>query len=153
MENKSKPLEIKEIKGHIILLCKGYYKYNNILEALRMVWAIRCGYDYDFNKKGEADRYIANELYKLFKLLNPKKAEYFHEILHMELKNQWKYDDLTPLEHLILIYCSELMMIQIKEKVGKKWKYLIKLPKPKKQIFNRILRGNGKYEDYKLINN
>lgn len=46
MENKSKPLEIKGIEGHIILLCKGHYKYSDILEALRMIWAIRCGYDY-----------------------------------------------------------------------------------------------------------
>jgi len=148
-----KPIEIKGIRGHMILLCKGHYKYQNILEAFRMIWAIRCGYDYEFAKKNQVDRYIADELYELLKLTDPKKIEYFHELLHKELQDTYKSEELTPLERIILIYRSYLSMVQIKEKVGKKYKYLIKLPKPKKQVFNRILRGNGKYEDYKLINN
>jgi len=44
------------------------------------------------------------------------------------------------------------MNIQIKEKVTEnKWKTLIKLPKPQKRLFKRILSGKGKYKDYELV--
>jgi len=153
MENKSKPLEIKGIEGHIVLLCKGHYKYKDIVEALRMIWAIRCGYEYEFNKNGSADRYICNELFSLIQKLSPQKTPYYHEIIHAELENKWRYENLSALEQLMLVYWSELAFCKVKEKVGKKYVNLIVLPKPKKRIFNRILRGNGKYEDYKIINN
>lgn len=141
---------LTNIQGHIVLFCKNHYKYTDFFQAIRMLWCIRCGYDFeDYNKSSDA--YIANELYKIFKLLNPKKADYFYEILHGNIANTYKYEGLTPIETLILEYRSEIIMIQVKEKVGKKWKTLVKLPKPKKRLFNRIFRGNGRYEDYKNL--
>jgi hypothetical protein len=147
-------ITLKSIEGHIILYCKGHYNVESVdfLTGLRRIWSIRCGYDYRKEDKS-ADRYIANELFSLFKLLSPKKAEYFHEILHYDLES-WRatrYKDLTFLETLIMVYRSEIWNIQIKEKQKVKYSSLIKLPKPQKRLFKRIVKGKGDYNDYKLI--
>lgn len=144
-------ITINDFQGHLTLLCKGHYKYKDIFAAFRMIWAIRCGYDYQEEKNNFVDQHIANELYDIVKKLCPHKISYLHELIHKELSNSWRYENLTPLECIILIYRSEIMMVEVKSKVGKKWKNFIKLPKPKKQVFNRILRGNGRYEDYTKI--
>jgi len=152
MSNKS-VLEIKGIEGHIVLLCKNNYKYDDFLVALRRLWAIRCGYDYEHNEDGSADEYIADELFRIFKIINPEKAENYYKYLHREFNNSFgKHDNLKPLEICILSYRSEIAFSQVKERVNQKYRVLIKLPKPKKRVFNRIFKGGGKYGDYKIIN-
>jgi len=118
------------------------------LKAIRRIWAIRCGYDYDKEDKS-SDRYIANELCKIFKQLNPVKFDYFFERIHSEINNNFRYEDLNSLERLILMYKSEIMIIQIREKQGKEYIDLIKLPIPNKPLFEKIISGNGEYNDYK----
>ena len=46
------------------------------------------------------------------------------------------------------------MMLQVKEKPAqaRRYKKLVDLPKSQKQLFKRIVRGNGKFNDYNLIN-
>lgn len=143
-------IEVKGLHGHIILMCKHHYKYNNLLSALRMLWAIRCGYEYKEDDKS-ADRYIANDLYELFMSVNPEKALNFHETIHEEICNTFRYPNYSPLEILISLYCSELSNLTIRQNIDGKWISVIKLPKPKKQLLNRIFRGNGRYDDYKLF--
>ena len=73
------------------------------------------------------------------------------ELIHEEISQDLKFINYFSLEKIISIYCSEIADIQIKQKENDKWTILIKLPKPMKQVFNRIFRGNSKYEDYWLI--
>lgn len=47
-----------------------------------------------------------------------------------------------------MIYRNELSQLQIRE--GKR-KILIKLPKPQKRLFKRIVSGKAEYNDYKLV--
>lgn len=144
--------EYKGFQGHIILLCKNHYGTNiktSIIEKLKMIWAIRCGYEY--NEKDNSS--ILSIINGLHKIIYPtiKDHKKFQEDLHEYLLS-WLHGDSTTHERLILFYVSEISMMQIKDKSSNdKWKTLIKLPKPKKQLFNRILNGNGKYDDYYLI--
>lgn len=136
--------------GHIILLCKNYYTMKSgLVESLKMIWAIRCGYDYKKDNNSSL-RYIMNHLYKMVdKTINDHVA--FHEKMHESLTS-FSYKNLELIETLIHFYCSELAFLQIREKTSNnKWNILVKLPKPNKRVFNRILNGNGRYEDYKLI--
>jgi len=50
-------------------------------------------------------------------------------------------------------YGNIISNMQIRDSIEGKPIILVKLPKPMKQVFNRILRGNGKYQDYELITN
>lgn len=143
--------KIKGFDGHIILLCKNHYVCSSIIEGLRMIWAIRCGYDYD-PKETSSDRYIANKLYKLLKELLPERMEYLQERIHDDITCDWRFEpNTTPIQKLIYVYISEISWIQIQEKKGEEWIPIIQLPEPNKEVFNRILRGEGKYEDYWLI--
>lgn len=144
--------KIEGFDGHIILYCKYHYKTKvDFLTGLRRIWAIRCGLSEEHVIEGQSDEYIANSLYKLFKILNPSKAEYFHEIIHKEIENDFRYEKLKPIERLILMYRSEIMMIQIREKVKTKYRSIVKLPKPQKLLFKKIIKGKGEYSDYKLV--
>jgi len=143
--------EIKGFEGHVVLMYKHHYVFDNLLIALRQLWAIRCGYEYKEDDKS-ADRYIANKLYTIIQEVLPDKLTYFQEIIHEEICNTFRYPDYTPLEILISLYCSELTQLSMREQVGETWKWKIRLPKPKKRVLNRIFRGNGRYEDYKLLN-
>lgn len=145
--------EFKGWEGHLILYCKRHYKCpKGFLNGLRMTWAIRCGYDYNENDKS-VDRNIADRLYSILIQLVPEKSTTLQERIHEEINISWRYEGMTSLEKIIAIYCSEIMNVQVRTKVGEKWISFIKLPKPNKRVFNRILRGNGRYDDYKLINN
>jgi hypothetical protein len=139
------------IDGHIILYCKNHYKHSkSLIEDLKKIWAVRCGYDYNVNDNSMVIN-IANNLYRILKP-TIENNERFQENLHDHIFSNL-YKDLNTAERIILFYCSELCNLQVKQKINNKWTKLIKLPKPKKQIFNRILRGNGRYNDHKLINN
>lgn len=153
MKNKKPEIVIEGIEGHIVLLCKGHYKYKDFLEAIRILWAVRCGYEYEFNKDGEADVFIANEMFKIFRTLNPQKADEYYKFLHNALIDRIN-SGLKPIEMCILFYRSEISMTKVKERDNNTGKYysIVKLPKPKKRIFNRILSGDYVYDDYKLIN-
>lgn len=147
-----KPKEIKGFDGHIILYCKNHYTFpKGFINGLRMIWAIRCGYPYNENDHS-ADQYIANRLYKLLQELVPERMQYLQERIHDDITCDWRFASNTSfIERLISVYCSEIANIQVKEKRGEKFYSLIKLSKPMKKVFNRILRGNGKYEDYWLV--
>lgn len=60
---------------------------------------------------------------------------------------------MTPTQALIWQYRSYIGNMQVKECFKDKEGYytLVKLPKPKPIVFNRILKGNGVYGDYYLI--
>lgn len=144
-----KAIEIKGIDGHIILYCKSHYNHSgSLLEDLKKIWAIRCGYPYDKNDNSMT----INILNRLYKILQPTIINHIHfqEQLHNHLVN-WVYKDLSTFENILIFYIGNITNIQIKEKINNKWITLIKLPKPNKRVFNRIIRGNGRYEDYKLI--
>lgn len=142
---------LKGFDGHIVLLCKGHYKCFSLVEGLRMIWSVKCGHEYNLEDHS-ADRYIANKLYKLLKLLTPDRIEYLQEKVHDDIACDWRFDPLySALQRIILIYCSEIADITIKEKEGEEWITLIELPEPNKKVLERILRGKGKYEDYWLI--
>lgn len=154
--------KLEPIKGHIVLYCKGHYSIpkeeKSFFEGLKRIWAIRCGYDYSQTSR-DVLSYIAMEMYDiLLETQTSEKMEYIMEQLHRNLVPKWKEDfvrTLSPIEAVIWEYRYHISNIQIKEFDEKTKKYyeLVKLPKPKKQVFNRILRGNGKYDDYKLITN
>lgn len=144
-------IKLDEFDGHIVLYCKGWYYQEDVdfLVGLRRIWAIRCGYDYEENDKS-IDQYIANRLYKIILEANPNINLIDFQIrVHNEMAKDYlsRYQGLSTIEKLIKIYKSEIMMLQIRDDK----KVLVKLPKEKKRVFSRILKGKGEYNDYKLI--
>lgn len=97
------------------------------------------------------NEYLADKLHEIFAKCNPKKLSYFHQILNKGLCDEWRYENLNAIERVIMIYANELMSLQIKERVDKNYKTVIKLPKPQKRLFKRIVNGKGKYNDYQLV--
>ena len=146
-------IRLDPFQGHIVLLSKGWYKYNNLFEALRMIWAIRCGYDYKFTTK-DVDSYIADEMWKIIMLCCPERLGYYIDNFHRGICEQGlgKPKDMTPIQAIIYQYYSIISGVQIRKR-NEKGEYIpiIILPKPLKRVFNRILRGNGRYSYYKLI--
>lgn len=144
----------EKFDGHIILYCKGHYTVKDVdfLTGLRRIWAVRCAFDFEYIDKS-IDEYIANKLYKLFVQLKPEKAVYFQELLHKELSNGFwgREKETAAIEKLIRIYRGEIWDTQIYETIDGKRKTLIKLPKPQKGLFTEIVKGNDKYNDYKLV--
>lgn len=143
--------------GHIVLLIKGWYDIKDnpsIFVALRRVWAIRCGYNYnptDF----DADRYIANSLWRIIIKCAPERLTLHIDNFHADIVNNSmdKPKDMTHIEAIIWEYASIISSMQIKQLVKTNYRQLIVLPKPKKKVFNRIIAGNGRFNDYKLIGN
>jgi hypothetical protein len=138
--------------GHIILICKCWYDSKvtiSLIKKLKLVWAIRCGYEYK-EEDNSCLQHIANSLYKiLFPTI--KSHLIFQEKLHHHLVS-WRIKELTPIEKLIYFYGAELSFLRIKERTENgKYNTLIELPKPNKRVFNRIFNGNGRYSDYYLI--
>lgn len=156
--NKLKEIiKLDTFQGHIVLLCKNWYKIPkeiSFFEALRMIWAIRCGYDYKLTSL-DTDAYIANDMWKIINKCCPEKLITYIDNFHREVANQafWKPKDMTPIQAIIYEYGNIISNIQIRDSIEGKPIILVKLPKPMKQVFNRILRGNGKYQDYELITN
>jgi len=143
-------IKLENFEGHLILYCKGWYSYKDVdfLTGLRRIWAVRCGFNVEDIDKS-IDEYIANALYKTLKKLEHRKIEYLFEIIHKEVSKTYlsTYENLNTIETLIMIYKSELWQVQIKEKN----KFLVKLPKPQKRLFKRIISGKAEYNDYKLM--
>lgn len=148
--------DLDKFEGHIVLYCKGYYNLDNVrfIEGLQRIWAVRCGLDVEF-ANSHLNENIADALYRIMEKLIPNKLEYLWQIIHREVAKTYlsQYEGLSCIEKLIMIYRSNIMRIRIKEKVHKNYRTLIKLPKPKRQVFKRIVLGNGEFNDYKLITN
>jgi hypothetical protein len=148
--------ELKGFKGHLVLYCKGQYEVKDFFEGLKRIWAIRCGYDYKFTSNDTLS-FIAMELYEiLLETQSPQKMKWIMEQLHRNLAPKYRGDfveTLSPIEAVIWEYRSHLCNMQVKERNENTGKYywLVKLPKAKPQVFNRILRGNGRYQDYYKI--
>jgi hypothetical protein len=139
----------EKIDGHIILYCKGHYNLKDVdfIVGLQRIWAIRCGLSVE-HISSFFNEYLANHLHNIFAKCSPRKLSYFHQILNKGLCDNWEYDGLSGIERAIMVYRVELMQLQIKEE---KRKILIKLPKPQKRLFKKIVSGKGQYNDYKLI--
>jgi len=142
----------EKFDGHIILYCKGWYNIKDIdfIAGLQRVWAVRCGLQVE-HINSSINEYMADKLHEIFAKCNPKKLSYFHQIMNKGLCDEWRYEGLTAIERAIMIYANELSMLQIQENVDGKWKKLIKMPKPQKRLFKRIVSGKGQYNDYNLV--
>jgi len=139
----------EKFDGHIILYCKGHYNLNNVdfITGLQRIWAVRCGLSVE-HISSSFNEYIADHLHDIFAKCSPRKLPYFHQILNKGLCDNWKYEGLSGIERAIMVYRVELMQLQIRE--GKR-KIIIKLPKPQKRLFKRIVSGKAEYNDYKLV--
>ena len=155
---KNKPIELDAFDGHLILYCKGWYRNNkneSFFEGLKKIWAIRCGYDYNPEEGDNVLQYIANSMFGLIieceKIDSPDKIKWLMDVVHKDVSvRSFKPTDIdTPIKDLIYSYRGRLMALAIRDVANKD--ELIKLPKPMKRVFNRILNGNGRYGDYKLI--
>jgi hypothetical protein len=148
-------INLDPIKGHIVLYCKGWYKHEDFFDGLKRIWAVRCGYDYEHTDSRTLE-YIADEMFNiLWEVSSPERIKHIMRNVHRGLIPFLKSEEkLTPIEALIHQYGIHLSNLQIKEtdKESGKRHTLVKLPKPQKRVFNRILRGNGRYKDYELIN-
>jgi len=149
----------EKFDGHIILYCKGWYNLNNVdfIVGLQRIWAVRCGLAVE-QSSSYLNEYIADHLHEIFAKCNPKKLPYFHQILNKGLCDEWSYEGLNAIERVIMIYKNELAQLQIKESKAKLsgkpmsgYTTLIKLPKPQKRLFKRIVSGKAEYNDYKLV--
>jgi hypothetical protein len=142
----------EKFDGHIILYCKGHYNQKDVdfIVGLQRIWAVRCGLPFD-SIRGSFNEYIADHLHEIFVKCCPQKQPYFYQILYKGLVDEWKYEGLTAIERVIMIYSNELVQLQIKEKKNKNYTTLIKLPKPQKRLFKKIVSGKGEYIDYKLV--
>jgi hypothetical protein len=151
-------IKLEKFQKHIVLYCKGQYNIpegdKGFFEGLKMIWAIRCGYDYETCRQ-DVLIYIANDLYEIISTCLPNKLPYLMEIIHKEVGNQafYKPKDMAPIEAIIWEYRSILFNMQVRKKPeGKKrYQWLIKLDNKQPRLFNRILMGNGKYEDYRKV--
>jgi hypothetical protein len=149
----------EKFDGHIILYCKGHYNLKDVdfITGLQRIWAVRCGLAFE-HISGSFNEYMADKLHEIFAKCNPKKLPYFHQIMNKGLCDEWNYGNLNAIERVIMIYRDELSMLQIKESKAKLlgkpmsgYKTLIKLPKPQKRLFKRIVSGKGQYNDYQLV--
>lgn len=149
----------EKFDGHIILYCKGHYNLKDVdfILGLQRIWAVRCGLSFE-HIRGSFNEYMADRLFVIFKTCNPKKQEWFYQIFHKEFCDDWKYGDVIGIDRIIHIYANELAQLQIKEakvKLSGKpmlgYVTLIKLPKPQKRLFKKIVSGKGGYNDYKLV--
>ena len=156
MNDIKTPIELDPIQGHIVLLCKNWYKMpkrKSFFEALRMIWAIRCGYDYKLTSY-DTDSYIANDMWEVINTCAPERLTVYMDNFHREIGNtRFKPKDMTAIQAIIWEYKNIISNLTICNKVGEEWIPIIKLPKPNNRVFKRILRGNGKYNDYYTITN
>ena len=86
----------------------------------------------------------------------PEKLEFFMDKIHREINpiNNWtKPRDLSPIEAIIWEYRNILSNLQIREipEGETKYKWIIYLGNPQPALFNKILAGKGKYDDYEKV--
>lgn len=145
-------ITLDKFQGHIVLYCKGHYNLSSVdfIDGLRRIWAVRCGLQFE-HISPSFDEYIADEMMRIIIETKPLKSTRMWEILHKGLVDEWRYKEMSAIHRCIMIYYNELMSIQVKDTSGDKYKTLVKLPKPQKQLFKRIVRGNFKYNDYNKV--
>lgn len=145
--------------GHIILYCKGHYNLKEVdfITGLQRIWAVRCGISVE-QIRPSMNEYIADKLHEIFAKCSPQKLNYFHQILNKGLCDDWSYKGLSAIERVIMIYRNELSQLKIRESKAKisgkpmsGYVTLIKLPKPQKRLFKKIVKGKGEYNDYKNV--
>lgn len=150
-------ITLEKFQKHIVLYCKGQYNIpegdKGFFEGLKMIWAIRCGYDYEQTSK-DTLTYIANDMYSIISKCLPHKLPQLMDNLHREIN--WsisKPDNMLPIEAIIWEYRSILSNMQIREKPNgkKRYQWIVYLGKTQPQLFNRILNGKGEYKDYEKV--
>jgi hypothetical protein len=151
------PIKLDPFQGHIVLFCKHHYRIPedvSFFEALRRIWAIRCGYDH-IHTSDSTDAYIATDMWKIITKCCPERLTTYMDHFHTEIANQsfWKPKGMTPIQAMIHEYERIISNIQVKDRVGlgDTWVDLVELPKPMPEVFNRILCGEGEYSDYRLV--
>lgn len=154
-------VELDKFQGHIVLYCKGQYgpregmDTSQFFEGLKRIWAIRCGYDYEYTSS-DVLSFIADDMYKIIIDCLPQRLEHIMSQMHRQLCNKSFYipDNLNTIESVVWYYRSVLSNMQIRDtnKETNELIDLIKLPAKLPDIFNRIIAGDGEYKDYWLIN-
>jgi len=102
-----------------------------------------CGND----AKDISKRHVLTKLSKIVSILYSdwsieQVLSHVHDAITIQL-----YEKSSADISLIIEYVSLICHTQVKE--GNQ--ILIELPKPQKRLFKRIVRGNGNYNDYKLM--
>lgn len=150
-------IKLEKFQKHIVLYCKGQYNIpegnKGFFEGLKMIWAIRCGFHYEYTSK-DTLTYVANDMYEIISICLPHKLSDMMNNLHREIN--WSIgrpENLIPIEAIIWEYRRILSNMQVRERPeGKKrYQWLIKLDNKQPRLFNRILMGNGEYEDYRKV--
>jgi hypothetical protein len=163
------PITLETFQGHLVRYCKGAYANSkttsrekaqvDFFEGLKMIWAIRCGYQYEQNDSDRVFEYIADEMFEIIsrckRLDSVEKFRHFMDVLHKELYDQafYKPKDMSPIRAMIWEYRMIICQLQIFERPEGKKRHvpIVKLPKAMRQTFSRILNGNGRYDDYRKI--
>jgi len=150
-------IKLEKFQGHIVLYCKGHYQGNNVdfVKGLQRIWAIRCGCEQELINDS-ANEYIADEMYKIIETTIPKKIPYLIPRMHKTLASRPLFftdDNLSAIEKIIKFYKSEIMMLKVRVRAEGKKRHstLVKLPKPQKRLFKKIVKGEGEYSDYNLV--
>jgi hypothetical protein len=149
---KKETVKLTPIQGHLILLCKGHYKYEDLFDALKKIWAIRCGWDWNL-ARNDTYTYIANDLFEILSLCKNLDVNITMENIHRSINDSLgKPENLLPIQALIWEYRCQLSNIKVRE-TNENGEYydLITLPESNKELFERIIKGEGKYDDYKLF--
>lgn len=97
----------------LILACKGWYgKGLSTIDILQRMWAIRCGYNFDCIDKWSLE-HIATKLFKI--LSSVKSEELIIETIHSEISKTYldRYKGLSPIEVLVLEYCSQIVWMKV----------------------------------------
>ena len=137
--------ELTNFDGHLVLYCKRHYDvyYVDFTLGLQRIIAVYSGIDTENVSK----HHILTKLSKIVSVLySDWSIEQILSHVHEAICNNY-YEECSIEDRLIFQYCSLIYGSQIKS--GKK--VLVELPKPQKRLFKRIVRGNGNYNDYKLV--
>ena len=145
-------VKLTPIQGHLIFLCKGHYEYDDLFDALKRLWAVRCGWDWQL-AGNDTYTYIADDLFEIMMLCKGLDINTNMEYVHREINCEiFKPENMLPIQALIWEYKRILSQVQVKKSLGNDEYYdLVTLPEPNNELFERIFRGESQYEDYKLI--
>ena len=133
----------EDFYGHVILYCKNHYTCKNgLIYGLRRMFAARCGVPSDTN---DMDDNIANRLFNLCIITTGMGAAHLMSVVHREISKN--HDGIPTLHILIKLYASYVAFSSVKDDEGN---VILKLPKPKKRVYNKIL--NAKDFDYAIYN-
>ena len=142
---------LDKFQGYVVLLCKEHYEYDDLFVSLRKLWAIRCGYDYEYTPS-DVDKYIANDMFNIIKKISNRDDGYIVQRIHDSLVGNTYYrGELEPIQKVLLAYVDIIRFTQIKERRGNRYISLVKLPPVKKRILNKVFKNN-KYHTLEVYN-